>query len=395
MKARAVSRKSSCSSLAQGSETGWGASRSCGGSSHRLFAKWHARRVSFDTVRPPGRASVLEARRVERQMPISQPAPGRRRAGRHAHRLRARRGAPGAASGRRSSMARPARMLTYAELADGRRSLRRRAGRARARARARSSASSRPTCPEYAIVFHGVARAGGDEHDRQRALHGRGGRLPASRRGRALPRDRPPLLDRARRAAAARRRRRGDLRHRRGGRRRRRSPTCSRPPARRPARSPIDPADDVVVAAVLERHDRAVQGRDADAPQPRREHRAVRRRAAASRDGRDASSPCCRSSTSTACRSLMNCGLRVGRDDRHDAALRPRAVPRGRSSSTRVTRSLRRAADRASRWPSTRSSTSTTCPACAGLLRRGAARRRADLERRRARSAARSCRATA
>ena len=39
-----------------------------------------------------------------------------------------------------------------------------------------------PNVPEYAVAFHGVARAGGDEHHRERALHGRGGRVPAAHR---------------------------------------------------------------------------------------------------------------------------------------------------------------------------------------------------------------------
>ena len=56
------------------------------------------------------------------------------------------------------------------------------------------------------------------------------------------------------------------------------------------------------VAAVLERHDRAAQGRDADAPEPGREHGAVRR-LPRRRPRRPGDRRSCRSSTSTGRRS--------------------------------------------------------------------------------------------
>ena len=116
-------------------------------------------------------------------------------------------------------------------------------------------------------------------------------------------------------------------------------------------------------AALLVGHDRPVQGRDADhrnlvanvAPGASRRIGPGRRRRRRWR--------CCRSSTSTACRCCMNLRAARGRHRRDDAALRPRGVPPAASRSTGSPRLVRRAADRRSRWPSTRSSTSTTCRA--------------------------------
>ena len=78
----------------------------------------------------------------------------------------------------------------------------------------------------------------------------------------------------------------------------RRSPRSMRAPLAEQV--PVD-LDDVVVLPVLLGDDRPGEGRDAHAPQPRREHRADPRHA--SRCKRTTpSSQCCRSSTSTACR---------------------------------------------------------------------------------------------
>ena len=57
---------------------------------------------------------------------------------------------------------------------------------------------------------------------------------------------------------------------------------------------------------------------------------------------------------------LMNMGLAAGRHDRHDAAVRPRAVPRA-APGARAHPCVRRPRRWSWRWPSTRSSTSTTC----------------------------------
>ena len=147
-----------------------------------------------------------------------------------------------------------------------------------------------------------------DEHDRQRALHGRGGGIPAAHRGCSLSRDvPPPRRARARGGRAPRASRRCSRSATRTGRRRSRS--CSRPRAHRRREIEIDPATPARRAAVLERHDGPAQGRHADAPQPRREPLPVRARAD-DRRGRPRSSPSCRSSTSTGRRSCSTtaCG---------------------------------------------------------------------------------------
>ena len=200
-----------------------------------------------------------------------------------------------------------------------------------------------------------------DEHDRQRALHGRGGRVPAAHRRCPLPRDRPGT----RRAGA-----RGGAQppaSRRSSRSatppgRRRSRTCSRRRGLPRRGRRIDPATPRRRAAVLERHDRAPQGRHADAPQPRREPLPVRARAAHRRDRpRDRGAAVLPHLRADA-RAQRRAAAR--RDDRHDAPLRPRAVPRGdRAARASPPATSRRRS--CSRSPSTRSSTSTISRACA------------------------------
>ena len=157
-----------------------------------------------------------------------------------------------------------------------------------------------PNLPEYPIAFHGVAQAGGDNTTVNSLYNAQelGFQLKNARR--AVP-DHDPAVPRPR--AAGRRRGAGSRRSTCSARRRarRRSRRCS--PTGAPAPEPeIDCAHDLVVAAVLERHDGAAQGRDADAPQPGREHGAVRR-LPRRRPGRSRDRRSCRSSTSTARRS--------------------------------------------------------------------------------------------
>ena len=98
-------------------------------------------------------------------------------------------------------------------------------------------------------------------------------------RARALP-DHDPAVPRPRAAGGRRGRDRGGVRVRRGRGRDAVRRRCS-PPATPPPEPEIDPAHDLVVAALLERDDRAAQGRDAHAPQPGREHAASSPTAAA------------------------------------------------------------------------------------------------------------------
>ena len=164
--ARAVSRNSSCSSLAQGERgrdgAGRGHARIIAAPAGRYDAKWHCaasailrRTLDQDArdVTPVAtldawysgpvhrRAAALSARKprqavrqcTRRCADDPQPAPGRPRAGRHAARLRARRrrGARRAAGDRRCRQRGGADLRAAGR---GRRSLRRRAGCARARA---------------------------------------------------------------------------------------------------------------------------------------------------------------------------------------------------------------------------------------------------------------------
>ena len=133
-----------------------------------------------------------------------------------------------------------------------------------------------PNVPEYAIVFHGAVSAGGTVTtinptygpEEVAFQLGDAGAADAGHR-RPVPRDGPRRGGRGRRGPTHRRDRRvprarptpsSDLLARRG---------------RRSRRSPSIPTTDRR-AAVLERHHRPAEGRDAHPPQPRREPRADR-----------------------------------------------------------------------------------------------------------------------
>ena len=171
-------------------------------------------------------------------------------------------------------------------------------GRHRHRRRRRDHGAQRPRVRDR-LPRRG--ERGGHRHHGQPHLQSRRDRVPARRRRRPdpghrrpVPRDGPRRGGRERRPAHRRDRRRprGRARHRRPLRRaaRRAAARAGRRRSRRRRR-----------AAVLVRHDRPVEGRDAHPPQPRREHRAGSR--TSWRWTTTTSSwPCCRSSTSTACR---------------------------------------------------------------------------------------------
>ena len=160
-----------------------------------------------------------------------------------------------------------------------------------------------PNLPEYAVVFHGCSDCWWHGHDRQPHLYGRGGPLPAARRGRLRARHgaavlvdcpassggNPGLHDGAHRRC--RRCRRRDLAER-ALRRADRPGACRRCHARDRA-------------SLLVGHDRPSEGRDADPPEPGGEHRPSASTCSATTRARPHSLRC-RSSTSTACRVLMN-----------------------------------------------------------------------------------------
>ena len=89
---------------------------------------------------------------------------------------------------------------------------------------------------------------------------------------------------------------------------------------------PIDPREDLVVAALLERHDRPAEGRDADAPQPGRQH-ACRHAAVLALGEDDTMLGVLPFFHIYGMIVIMNLGLLPRRHDRHHAALRSRAVP--------------------------------------------------------------------
>ena len=219
------------------------------------------------------------------------------------------------------------RTITYPELVESVQ----RAGRGPGRARLRQGRRVRPLRPEPARVRGRVSRSGDGgrrEHDREsdadrgRACQAAGGL------GREAARDRARAAregERGRAALAGR----GDLRVRRGRRRdavripgatgRRAAPGRDRS-RQRPDR-----------AAVLERHHRASQGRDAHAPKPGREHRPVHaprchaqeRRRAGGR-ARDRRAPVL---SHLRARRIDEHPAVPWRDGRDDAALRPGSVP--------------------------------------------------------------------
>ena len=161
------------------------------------------------------------------------------------------------------------RTITYPELVESVRGLA--AGWPRAASpRATCSPIYAPNLPEYAVAFHGVATAGGVNTTANPLMTGGGARQAARGLGRAAARDR---------ARAPREGHRGG----RSGRASRRSSYTARPRARRRSHRFVQAGGGAAAgrdrsrqgsdrAAVLERHDRAPQGRDADAPEPRREH---------------------------------------------------------------------------------------------------------------------------
>ena len=130
-----------------------------------------------------------------------------------------------------------------------------------------------PNCPEYVVVFHAVASLG--------AINTTVNPLYTADELAGQLRDAkarflitfPPFLERARDAGGAHGHR-GDLRHRVGRRRAldRRAHGVPAEPAGRRHR----PGEGPRRAALLERHDRAAQGRHADAPPSGRESAAVR-----------------------------------------------------------------------------------------------------------------------
>ena len=217
------------------------------------------------------------------------------------------------------------------------------------------------------MVFHGVAYAGGvvttiNPTYVEREVHHQ--LLDADAR---LLVTIAPFLEVAR-AAVVGHRRRGDLRHRRG--RRDGRPPAHRADGRAARRAGARRRRRHRRAALLLRHDRRLQGRDADAPQPRRQRGADarRRRPARRRDdrGRAAVLPHLRHAGADELRAAR------GRHDRHAAALRPRAVPLG-PPGVRRHPVVRRAADRrrAGQAPARRQV--RPVHARAGLLGRGAA----------------------
>ena len=224
-------------------------------------------------------------------------------------------------------------------------------GRARRRAasaRATCSRSWRRTCPSTRSCSTAWRMAGGIDHDDQPELHRARGSSPAHRRGAAHPRHGRRRSCRLATAAAEGHAGRGDLR----ARRRDDAPTvhgavrrsARRAGARRPRRDGRAP--------LLVGHDRAFEGRRADAPQPRREHRA---------DARAHRAPRGRVVIAVlpffhiyGMQVIMNTTLAAGANDRHDAALRPRAVPataRGaRDHAVASSRRRSRSRSPSSRW---------------------------------------------
>ena len=192
-----------------------------------------------------------------------------------------------------------------------------------------------PNVPEYALLFHGAIRAGATSttanplytsHELAHQLTDSGAKMlftigAVSRQrpdgGRRRPASSRPASSSSARATGATRRRFLELRGR--GRRAARG----RPrPGERHRRDPL-----------LQRHDRAAEGRDAQPPQPDRERPPVRRGDPA------------RARTTCVIGVLpffhiygqtviMNARAPLRRDGRDDAALRPRAVPRAASRST-------------------------------------------------------------
>ena len=156
------------------------------------------------------------------------------------------------------------RTLTYRQLADG---VRRVAAGLHRRGFSKGDvfAIYSPNLPEYGVAMLGRRLAGRDHHHRQSALHRRRAGQAARRLPRALPGDGAPVPRQGHRGRGEGRRR-GGLRVRRG---RGRAPVRRAPPGRRSgARGAHRSRPGPGRAAVLERHHRAAQGRDAHPPEP-------------------------------------------------------------------------------------------------------------------------------
>ena len=290
-------------------------------------AKWHSPRVPL-------------GRRVAPCDDASQPASGRPRAGRHVARVRARR----CRRTRRAARDHRCRQRRGGHVRAARRRGGAVCGRARG-ARAAAGRARRDLRAERAALRGCVPwrRAGRrDDDDDQRALHGRGGRVPAAHGACALSRDLARPGRAGARGCGGRRSRGGVLDRRRGGDDavRRAARAARDAGARGRRRSGHAPRG----AAVLERDDGVAKGRHADAPQPGREPLPVRAHAD-DRRGRShhrgaAVLPHLRPDARAQRRHPPR------RDDRDDAALRLRAVPGGNRGAPHH-RLLHRAAHRA------------------------------------------------
>ena len=227
------------------------------------------------------------------------------------------------------------RTITYGELGEQVAALARRRSPSAASARATSSAIYLPNVPEYAVAFHGAASAGGRDttanplYTPSELGHQLDGLRREAARSRSptssRPRARPPSEAGIEEIVVARR----------GRRRRPRSPTCSRARAAIARQDRHRPPNDLAVAAVLERHHRPAQGRDADPPQPGRQRAPDRSRPHPGRATDDTMIGCLPFFHIYGMTVIMNHGPAQRGDDRDDAALRPRAVPRADRASTR------------------------------------------------------------
>ena len=223
----------------------------------------------------------------------------------------------------------------------------------------------------------------GDEHDGQPALHAARAGAPAHRlRGEAAVHrsgrsSRTPGRPPRRSAWTATR---SSWSARATGTRRR-SRSCSRR-GRRGARGRDRPRERPRGDPLLERHDRAAQGRDAEPSQPDRQRPAVRRgdpgRGGRRADRRPALLPHLRADGDHERRPPLR------RDDRDDAALRPRRLPRA-DREARGDAVLRRPADRAGARQAPGDRRRRPLLAADDHVGRGAARRRALQGGRRAR----------
>ena len=164
-----------------------------------------------------------------------------------------------------------------------------------------------PEPPEYAVAFHGAAAAGGMSRPSIRSTRPTSSPTSSRTRARSCSSRSPPFLEaRARGGGPAGRAEVFVFGEAEGA-----TPFAALL-ATRPAAGARDrPAGRPRRAALLERHDRAAQGRDAHPPQPRRQPLPAAGRAP-DRRRRHAASASCRSSTSTGMTVIMNLALRAG-----------------------------------------------------------------------------------